>query len=278
MNLEIIQNLDYMAILALVGKYGLNFIVSILIFFIGKWIISKLTFVLGKILGKTRIDPMLSNFVLNSARTLLFIFVILAALSNLGIETTSFVAVLGAVGLAIGMAFKDTFGNIGAGVLIIFFKPFKLGDSIDIGGSIGTATELNLFSTYLTTGDNKTIIIPNSQVISSKIINYSLKPNRRVDLTFSIDYKDDLKLARDIILDIAARKNIILNDPAPFVGVLSLGDNSVNLAARFWAKNENYWAVYHQMLEEVKIAFDENGISIPFPQVVTHHIYENDKK
>ncbi|CUU80487.1 mechanosensitive ion channel protein [Campylobacter hyointestinalis subsp. hyointestinalis] len=278
MNLEIIQNLDYMAILALVGKYGLNFIVSILIFFIGKWIISKLTFVLGKILGKTRIDPMLSNFVLNSARTLLFIFVILAALSNLGIETTSFVAVLGAVGLAIGMAFKDTFGNIGAGVLIIFFKPFKLGDSIDIGGSIGTATELNLFSTYLTTGDNKTIIIPNSQVISSKIINYSLKPNRRVDLTFSIDYKDDLKLARDIILDIAVRKNIILNDPAPFVGVLSLGDNSVNLAARFWAKNENYWAVYHQMLEEVKIAFDENGISIPFPQVVTHHIYENDKK
>lgn len=278
MNLEIIQNLDYMAIFALVGKYGLNFIVSILIFFIGKWIISKLTFVLGKILGKTRIDPMLSNFVLNSARTLLFIFVILAALSNLGIETTSFVAVLGAVGLAIGMAFKDTFGNIGAGVLIIFFKPFKLGDSIDIGGSIGTATELNLFSTYLTTGDNKTIIIPNSQVISSKIINYSLKPNRRVDLTFSIDYKDDLKLARDIILDIAARKNIILNDPAPFVGVLSLGDNSVNLAARFWAKNENYWAVYHQMLEEVKIAFDENGISIPFPQVVTHHIYENDKK
>ena len=278
MNLEIIQNLDYMAILALVGKYGLNFIVSILIFFIGKWIISKLTYVLGKILGKTRIDPMLSNFVLNSARTLLFICVILAALSNLGIETTSFVAVLGAVGLAIGMAFKDTFGNIGAGVLIIFFKPFKLGDSIDIGGSIGTATELNLFSTYLTTGDNKTIIIPNSQVISSKIINYSLKPNRRVDLTFSIDYKDDLKLARDIILDIAARKNIILNDPAPFVGVLSLGDNSVNLAARFWAKNENYWAVYHQMLEEVKIAFDENGISIPFPQVVTHHIYENDKK
>lgn len=278
MNLEIIQNLDYMAILALMGKYSLNFIVSILIFFIGKWIISKLTFVLGKILGKTRIDPMLSNFVLNSARTLLFIFVILAALSNLGIETTSFVAVLGAVGLAIGMAFKDTFGNIGAGVLIIFFKPFKLGDSIDIGGSIGTATELNLFSTYLTTGDNKTIIIPNSQVISSKIINYSLKPNRRVDLTFSIDYKDDLKLARDIILDIAARKNIILNDPAPFVGVISLGDNSVNLAARFWAKNENYWAVYHQMLEEVKIAFDENGISIPFPQVVTHHIYENDKK
>lgn len=278
MNLEIIQNLDYMAILALVGKYGLNFIVSILIFFIGKWIISKLTFVLGKILGKTRIDSMLSNFVLNSARTLLFIFVILAALSNLGIETTSFVAVLGAVGLAIGMAFKDTFGNIGAGVLIIFFKPFKLGDSIDIGGSIGTATELNLFSTYLTTGDNKTIIIPNSQVISSKIINYSLKPNRRVDLTFSIDYKDDLKLARDIILDIATRKDIILNDPAPFVGVLSLGDNSVNLAARFWAKNENYWAVYHQMLEEVKIAFDENGISIPFPQVVTHHIYENDKK
>lgn len=278
MNLEIIQNLDYMAILALVGKYSLNFIVSILIFFIGKWIISKLTFVLGKILCKTKIDPMLSNFVLNSSRTLLFIFVILAALSNLGIETTSFVAVLGAVGLAIGMAFKDTFGNIGAGVLIIFFKPFKLGDSIDISGSIGTATELDLFSTYLTTGDNKTIIIPNSQVISSKIINYSLKPNRRVDLTFSIDYKDDLKLARDIILDIAARKNIILNDPAPFVGVLSLGDNSVNLAARFWAKNENYWAVYHQMLEEVKIAFDENGISIPFPQVVTHHIYENDKK
>lgn len=278
MNLEIIKNLDYMTILALVGKYGLNFIVSIFIFFIGKWIISKLTFVLEKILDKTKIDSMLSNFVLNTTRTLLFIFVILAALSNLGIETTSFVAVLGAVGLAIGMAFKDTFGNIGAGVLIIFFKPFRLGDSIDIDGSIGTATELNLFSTYLTTSDNKTIIIPNSQIISSKIINYSLKQNRRVDLTFSIDYKDDLKLAKDIILDIATRKDIILNDPAPFVGVMSLGDNGVNLVARFWAKNENCLSVYHQMLEEVKIAFDKNGISIPFPQVVTHHIYESDKK
>ncbi len=272
--MDFIQNIDYMSVLALSSKYAIKFIVSILIFFIGKWIISKLAIVLEKIIKRTKIDPMLGNFVINSARTMLFIFVILVALSNLGIETTSFVAVLGAVGLAIGMAFKDTFGNVGAGVLIIFFKPFKLGDNIEIGGSIGVASDLNLFSTCLRTGDNKIIIIPNSQVISSRIINYSLSPTRRVDLVFGIDYKDDLKLARDIILDIAEKKDTILKDPAPFVGVLSLGDNSVNLTAKFWTNNENYWSVYHQMLEEVKLAFDENGISIPFPQVVTHHVYE----
>ncbi|ANE35482.1 small conductance mechanosensitive channel protein [Campylobacter iguaniorum] len=272
--MEFLQNIDYMSILALVGKYTMKFIVSLLIFFIGKWVISKLAFVLEKIIHKTKIDAMLGNFLLNVVKTMLFIFVILAALSNLGIETTSFVAVLGAVGLAIGMAFKDTFNNIGAGVLIIFFKPFKLGDAIDVGGTLGSVRELNLFTTYLTTGDNRTIIIPNSQVISSKIINYSLNSTRRVDLVFSIDYKDDLKLARNLILEIASKKDIILNEPAPFVGVLTLGDNSVDLAARFWTRNENYWNVYHQMLEEVKEAFDKNGISIPFPQVVNHHIYD----
>lgn len=272
---EILNNINYVHILSITSGYILKFIVSLLIFFIGKWIILKISILLERIVKKTKIDPTLGIFALNITKTMLFIFVIIAALSNLGIQTASFIAVLGAIGLAIGMAFKDTFGNIGAGVLIIFFKPFKLGDSIDVGGFSGTATELNLFSTYLTTGDNKVIVIPNSQVISSKIINFSLTPTRRIDLNFAIDYKDDLKFAKQIILDVAANKENILKEPKPFVGVSSLGDNSVNLVARFWVENRDYGTVYHQILEEVKFAFDENGICVPCPKIVNHHIYES---
>lgn len=275
MGLNYIQNFDYMSFGILCLKYTTRFIVSLIIFFVGKWIIGKLSFILEKIIHKIKIDKMLAGFLLNVIKTLLFIFVVLAALSNLGIETTSFVAVLGAVGLAIGMSFKDTFGNIGAGVLIIFFRPFKLGDFIEIGGVSGTAGEINLFSTYILTNDNRTIIMPNSQVIGGQIINYSLQKFRRVDLVFGIDYGDDIKMARDIIFNIIKANPKILSAPKapadPFVGVLELADSSVNLAVRVWVSTPDYWEVYFYLNENVKNAFDAGGISIPFPQVVHHY-------
>lgn len=272
-DLSVVTNFNYMVILTFLGKYALKFVVSVLIFVIGKWIIDKLMVVLTKVLSKSKMDNMLVSFLKNAVKTMLLIFVIVAALSNLGIETTSFVAILGAMGLAIGMAFKDTFGNIGAGVLIIFFRPFKIGDFIEAGGTSGNVRELNLFSTYILTTDNKTVIIPNSQIIGSTIINYSLQEFRRVDLVFSIDYGDSIKKAKDIIISAASTNQLIIHnipDKQPFVGVLTLGDSSVDIAARFWVKTENYWQVFFEMQEKIKIAFDENGISIPFPQVVNH--------
>ena len=206
------------------------------------------------------------------------IIVIVAALANLGIDTTSFVAMLGAIGLGIGMAFKDSFGNIGAGILILFFRPFRIGDNIDIGGYNGVVSELNLFSICLITGDGKSVIIPNKQVINSKIINFSLTTKKRIELLFSVDYKDDLRLAKDIILNIANQNELILKDPAPVVLVNALGEHSIDILVRFWALNENFTITKSAMLEGVKIAFDEAGISIPYPQLVTHHIYEKESQ
>ena len=276
LGLEIIslKNFDYIGFAMLCGKYAIRFVVSLLIFFVGKWIINKFSFILEKIISKIKIDPMLAGFLLNIIKTLLFIFVVLAALSNLGIETTSFVAVLGAVGLAIGMSFKDTFGNIGAGVLIIFFRPFKLGDFIEINGVSGRAGEINLFSTLIHTSDNRTIIMPNSQVIANRIINYSLQEFRRVDLVFGIEYSEDIKKVRELIIQTADANPAVLRAPEapadPFVGVLEFADSSINLAVRCWVRTPNYWNAYFGLNEEIKNTVDKNGINIPFPQVVYH--------
>ena len=269
-----LKNFDYIGFAMLCGKYAIRFVVSLLIFFVGKWIINKFSFILEKIISKIKIDPMLAGFLLNIIKTLLFIFVVLAALSNLGIETTSFVAVLGAVGLAIGMSFKDTFSNIGAGVLIIFFRPFKLGDFIEINGVSGRAGEINLFSTLIHTTDNRTIIMPNSQVIANRIINYSLQEFRRVDLVFGIEYSEDIKKVRELIIQTADANPAVLRAPEapadPFVGVLEFADSSINLTVRCWVRTPNYWDAYFELNEEIKNTFDKNGINIPFPQVVYH--------
>ncbi|MDD6161665.1 MAG: mechanosensitive ion channel [Campylobacteraceae bacterium] len=268
------KNLDYVGFAMLCGKYAIRFIVSLLIFFVGKWIIGKLSFIIEKVISRIKIDPMLAGFLLNIIKTLLFIFVVLAALSNLGIETTSFIAVLGAVGLAIGMSFKDTFSNIGAGVLIIFFRPFKLGDFIEINGVSGRAGEINLFSTLIHTSDNRTIIMPNSQVIANRIINYSLQEFRRVDLVFGIEYSEDIKKVRELIIQTANANPAVLRAPEapadPFVGVLEFADSSINLTVRCWVRTPNYWNAYFELNEEIKNTFDKNGINIPFPQVVYH--------
>nr|WP_315109393.1 mechanosensitive ion channel domain-containing protein [uncultured Campylobacter sp.] len=235
--------------------------------FIGKWLVAKVSNFISKLVTSSRLDETLSNFLLNIIKTLLMAFVIIAAIANLGVETSMFVAALGAIGLAIGMAFKDTFSNIGAGFLIIFFRPFKLKDHIEVAGVQGAVKEINMFSTVLRTADHKTIIIPNGRIISSNIINFSKEGTRRVELVFSIDYKDDLKLAKEIILNLATENKKILKEPKPFVGVGSLGENSVNLTARFWCASDDFSDVQFAMLESVKLAFDAKGISIPSPQL-----------
>ena len=200
----------------------------------------------------------------------MLLFVILAALSNLGVNTTSFIAVLGAAGLAVGLAFQGTLSNIGAGVLLIFFRPFKVGDFIQAAGESGVVEEINLFSVLLKTGDNKQIIIPNSSIIGGNITNFSAKDTRRVDFTFGIGYEDDLKLAKETLEEIVNSDERVLKDPAPFVAVSELAESSVNFVVRVWVKSADYWGVYFDTLERVKLTFDEKGISIPYPQMDVH--------
>ncbi|DAB33714.1 MAG TPA: mechanosensitive ion channel protein MscS [Sulfurospirillum sp. UBA12182] len=247
--------------------YGIKLIVSIAIFVIGKKIAAWVVAVIKKLMDKSKLDETLSKFLCNVIYGLLLVLIVLSALSNLGVNTTSFVAILGAAGLAVGLAFKDTFANIGAGVLLIFFRPFKVGDFVNAGGESGSVEEINLFSVIMNTGDNKKIIIPNSSVIGKAITNFSANPTRRVDLVFGISYDDDLKLAKQTLLDIVNSDERILKTPAPFVAVSELAESSVNFVVRVWAKQEDYWGVNFDTIEKVKLAFDEKGISIPFPQM-----------
>lgn len=265
------SDINFDAIWSLISSYSLKILGSIAILLIGKWLVDRVSKLLSKVITVSKFDETLSRFILNVIKTLLIVFVIIAAISNLGIETSMFVAAFGALGLAIGMAFKDTFSNIGAGILIVFFRPFKIGDTVEVSGVLGVVSEISIFSTILKTGDNKTIIVPNGQIINDNIINYSKEGTRRVEIVFGIDYNDDLKLAKEIILKIANENPKVLKNPAPFVGVSSLGDNSVNLAARLWCLSGDFMDVQFSMLEAVKLEFDNKGISIPFPQLNIHY-------
>jgi small conductance mechanosensitive channel len=247
--------------------YGLKIIGSIAIFVIGQKVARFLVKITKKIMDKTKLDETLSKFLSNVLYGVLLILIVLSALSNLGVNTTSFVAILGAASLAVGLAFKDTFANIGAGVLLIFFRPFKVGDFINAAGEAGSVEEINLFSVLMKTGDNKRIIIPNSAVIGKTITNFSANATRRVDLTFGIGYEDDLKLAKQTLLEVVTSDERVLKEPAPFVAVSELADSSVNFVVRVWVKSGDYWGVYFDTTEKVKLTFDEKGISIPFPQM-----------
>jgi len=252
------------------STYGLKLIGSILIFYIGRKVAKLLTNFSKKVMKKANIDETILRFVSNIIYGGLLLFIILAVLSNLGINTTSFIAVLGAAGLAVGLAFQGTLSNIGAGVLLIFFKPFKVGNFIKAAGENGVVEEINLFSVLLKTGDNKQIIIPNSAIIGGNITNFSAKDTRRVDFTFGIGYDDDLKLAKKTLEEIINSDERVLKEPTPFVAVSELADSSVNFIVRAWVKSEDYWGVHFSTIEKVKLIFDEKGISIPYPQMDIH--------
>lgn len=252
------------------SEYGLKLIAAVLIFIVGKWIAHRVTAFTKKLMQKAKIDDTLVEFSESIIYTLLLLVVIMAALNAIGVNTTSFVAVLGAATLAIGLALQGSVSNIGAAALIIIFRPFKVGDMIDAAGAVGTVTDINLFSTVISPVDNRTIIVPNAKIIGGNITNFSIKPNRRVDHTIGIGYDDDLKLAKETLMEIISSDERVLAEPAPFVAVSELGDSSVNFVVRAWTSKDDYWDVYFDILERVKLTFDEKGISIPYPQMDVH--------
>lgn len=254
----------------LIFDYAIQVILAIAIFIIGKKIAGWTKVWIGKAFTKSNMDETLKNFLCDVAYGLMLVVVVLAALGQLGVETTSFIAILGAAGLAIGLAFQSSLSNIGAGVMLIFFRPFKIGDFIEAAGTSGVVEDINLFTTMMKTGDNKQIIIGNSNIISGNITNYSAKDTRRVDMVFGIGYDDDLKLAKQTLIDIVNNDERVLKDPEPFVAVSELADSSVNFVVRAWVKTPDYWGVKFDTTEAVKTIFDEKGISIPYPQMDVH--------
>ena len=249
----------------------INIVTALAIFFIGKYIARWVTNITLKSMNRSgQIDETLEKFLSSVIYGILLVVISLAALGQIGVETTSFIAILGAVGLAVGLAFQGTLSNISAGVMIIIFKPIKIGEFVDAGGAMGTIEDINIFNTIMKTGDNKVIIISNSNIIGGNITNFSRKDTRRVDLTFGIGYDDDLKLAKETLAQILSEDERILQEPAPFVAVSELADSSVNFVTRSWVNSADYWGVYFDTTEKVKLVFDEKGISIPYPQMDVH--------
>ena len=250
--------------------FGLKILIAILIVVVGRWVARFIRNTTEKMMIKSKVDAALVSFVGNLIYVSLLTFVILAALAQLGIQTTSFIAVIGAAGLAVGLALQGSLANFAAGVLMLIFRPFQVGDFIDGGGVMGIVEEIQIFTTQLRTPDNKTIIIPNAKITGDNITNYTKKENRRVDLVIGVSYQDDIEKVKSVIADVLNGDERILKDPAPTIAVLELGDSSVNFAVRPWVKTGDYWNVYFDTTEKIKKRFDAEGISIPFPQRDVH--------
>jgi small conductance mechanosensitive channel len=243
---------------------------ALVVLFVGLWLVRLATRLAMKAISHTIKDPSLSKFLQSLIRTVLLVVLFITVASILGIQTTSFAAILGAASLAIGLSLQGSLANFAGGILILAFKPFKVGDFIEALGFMGVVKEIQIFTTVLTTGDNKNIIIPNGNLSNSPLINYSKEPNRRVDLIIGVSYNADLKKTKEVLYEVLTTNNKVLKEPAPNVFVQSLADSSVNFAVRPWCKSADYWAVYGEVLEAIKLRLDEEGIEIPFPQRVVH--------
>jgi small conductance mechanosensitive channel len=250
--------------------YGLKILAAIFIFVIGRWIAKMIKKFLGKTMTRSGVDATIIPFVLDLSYVALLIMVIVASLGALGIQTTSLIAVLGAAGLAVGLALQGSLSNFAAGVLIVTFRPIRVGDYFEGAGTAGTVEHIQIFSTTAKTPDNKVIIIPNGKLLSDNIVNYSMKEIRRVDMTIGVSYADPIDKVKEVLADILAKESRILQDPSPTIGLIQLADSSVNFAVRPWVKTEDYWAVYFDLHETIKKRFDAEGISIPFPQQDIH--------
>ncbi|MCH8537588.1 MAG: mechanosensitive ion channel, partial [Alkalimonas sp.] len=240
------------------------------IFVIGRWIGRAITGLMEKALLARSIDKAVVSFLGSIVYSLIMVAVLLMALSHVGVQTTSFIAILGAAGLAVGLALQGSLANFASGVLIIIFRPFKAGHFIDAGGVMGTVDKIEIFQTVLKTPDNKRVIIPNAQITGGPITNFSAEPTRRVDLVIGISYDSDLKKAKALLADILAQDERILPEPEPVIAIGELADSSVNILVRPWVNAADYWGVYWDTLEKVKLTFDEQGIGIPFPQMDVH--------
>lgn len=250
--------------------YGLRIIGALIIFVVGRWVAKLGRRVVEGMMTRGQIDSTLVKFTGNVTYGLLIVVAVLAALNQVGVQTTSFIAIIGAAGLAIGFALQGSLSNFAAGIMLIAFRPFKVGDFILAAGEAGTVEEVALFTTQLRTPDNKNIILPNSGITGGNITNFSANDTRRVDLVIGVSYSDDLKKVKAVLTDIVEKEERVLKDPAPTIGVLELADSSINFAVRPWVKASDYWGVYFDMLQGIKERFDEEAISIPFPQRDIH--------
>lgn len=250
--------------------FGINLLMALAIFFIGRWVAKIVTSVAGKLMTRAKVDETLSKFLGNILFSLLMIFVIIASIDRLGVDTTSFAAILAAAGLAVGLALQGSLANFAAGVMLILFKPFKVGDFVEAAGTSGVVEEIHIFNTLMRTGDNIQIIVPNGQITGGKITNYSTKPTRRIDLVVGCGYGDDLKAVKEFLNQVVKADSRVLQDPAPVIAVNELADNSVNFVVRPWVNNADYWAVRWDLVEAIKTGFDDKGFSIPYPQRDVH--------
>ncbi len=254
----------------LVTEWGFKLLAAFAVFFIGKWVCRQLTNFLRRSLEHKSVDATLVGFLSNITYFLLLTMLAIAALGVLGINTGSFVAVVGALGLAIGFALQGTLSNFAAGVMVILFRPFSVGDVVEGGGAVGGVKEVGMFATTLNSPDGKRVIVPNAAMMGGNITNYTVEGKRRVDMTFGIDYGDDIKKAKEILEGIIKADARVLAEPALTIAVGELGDNSVNIVCRPWVVTADYWGVFFDTTEAVKYAFDEAGLSFPFPQQDVH--------
>ena len=254
--------------------FAMRLIIAFIIFYVGKWVVKLVVKAMLKAMQKAEMDVTLRRFIANIAQALLMVFVIIAAIDYLGIQAASLIALLGAAGLAVGLALQGSLSNFASGVLIVLFRPYKVGDWIEGGGISGAVEDVQILTTVLKTGDNKRVIIPNSQIMGSTITNYSANETRRVDLVVGVSYSDDLDQVRNELESLVAADDRILDDPAVMIAVSELADSSVNFVVRPWVKTSDYWGVYFSLTEAIKKRFDDVGISIPFPQqdVYIHNV------
>ncbi len=255
---------EYMA------TYWLQVVGAIIIFVVGRWLAKLLSNLVAKAMTRAKVDPTLTSFVQHLCQIALLVFVIIAALQKLGVPVTNFVVVIGAAGLAIGFALQGSLSNFAAGIMLIIFKPFKVGDFIEAAGKMGTVQEIQIFNTVLNSPDNVRIIIPNGQVTGNNIMNYTANGTRRIDLVIGVSYGDDLKKTHQVIEEVIKGEGRILPEPAYTIAVSELGDSSVNFVVRPWVNASDYWSVRFDLIEKIKLALDKNGITIPFPQHDVH--------
>ncbi|GMM67782.1 small-conductance mechanosensitive channel MscS [Alteromonas sp. MTD1] len=250
--------------------WGINIAMAIAIYVIGRLVVGFLLSVFRRLMAKSKYDNMLVDFLESILSAILMLFVIVASLDQLGVDTTSLVAILGAAGLAIGLSLQDSLKNFAAGVMLLVFKPFKAGDFVEAAGTAGSVKKIGIFTSILNTPDNKEIIVPNGKIYGDNITNYSAKDTRRVDMVVGIGYDADLLKAKTILQEMVKEDERILDEPAPTVAVSELADSSVNFVVRPWVNSPDFWAVKWDFTEKVKLRFDEEGISIPFPQMDVH--------
>ncbi len=256
--------------ITLTMTYGPKLVLAILTLIIGLWIINRIVGLAKRTMEARKVEPTLARFLTSLSSVGLKLLLLISVAGMVGIQTTSFIAVLGAAGLAIGLALQGSLANFAGGVLILLFKPFRVGHVIDTGGALGTVDEIGILNTILKTFDNKTIIIPNGNLANNQIVNMSLEENRRVDWVFGVGYDDDLKKVKEVLQGLLDAEERILKDPATTIALNEFGESSINFVVRAWTKAGDLWPVYWDMNEKVKAAFDEHGISIPFPQRDVH--------